>query len=46
MAYLGEHCRYCSSEKVDSYPTPSGIFIYECDACGRVWNSKNSKKIS
>jgi len=46
MAYLGVACLACSSKRVDSYQAPNGLIIYECDGCGKVWNSNAYKKSS
>jgi hypothetical protein len=40
------HCRYCGSDKVDTYRALNGIIVYECDACWRIWNSSKLPKVS
>ena len=46
MGYLGIQCLACSSERVDFYQAPTGVIIYECDSCGKVWNSSAYRKTS
>ena len=45
MANTWAHCRYCGSDKVDTYRALNGIIVYECDACWRIWNNSQLPKI-
>ena len=46
MANIQAHCRFCGSDKVDTYRALNGIIVYECDACWRIWNSSKLKKVT
>ena len=46
MPTFEQRCRYCGAEDVDMYRALSGVIVYECEACWRIWNTAKLEKIS